>query len=169
MATLPDGTQKRLIEIKDWNFNWQDVYRYAPPFFLPRGTTLSMRYTYDNSSANIQNPNQPPKRVVTGNRSSDEMAHLWIQILPETHNDRLELMESVLRRLLHKTPSNIPKQFRLGHVLRERGKFDEAIERFQYVAKSGTNDLTAKAYNAIGVILASRKDHDEADEELRST
>ena len=48
-ATLPDGSVKRLISINAWDFRWQDQYRYATPVFLPKGTTLSMRFTYDNS------------------------------------------------------------------------------------------------------------------------
>ena len=34
-ALLPDGTARPLITIKDWDFRWQDVYRYAKPFVLP--------------------------------------------------------------------------------------------------------------------------------------
>src|SRR5206468_2044711 len=56
VATLPDGTTRWLIYIKDWDFRWQHVYRYAKPFSLPRGTTLSMRYVYDNSADNPRNP-----------------------------------------------------------------------------------------------------------------
>ena len=44
---------------------------------------VSMRFTYDNSAENIRNPNRPPQRVVAGNRASDEMAHLWLQVLPK--------------------------------------------------------------------------------------
>ena len=38
-ATLPDGTVRPLIHISDWDFRWQHVYRYATPFWLPKGTT----------------------------------------------------------------------------------------------------------------------------------
>src|SRR5664279_1995924 len=82
-AELPDGTSKTLIHIKRWDLNWQAVYRYAEPVPLPRGTTITMRYSYDNSEDNAANPNHPPARVVGGNRSSDEMAHLWLQVLPK--------------------------------------------------------------------------------------
>ena len=40
-----------------------------------------MRYTYDNSAGNPRNPEQPPKRARWGQRSSDEMGDLWIQVL----------------------------------------------------------------------------------------
>src|SRR5204863_9453162 len=56
IATLPDGTTRWLIFIKDWDFRWQHVYRYVAPFMLPRGTTLSVRYTFDNSADNPRNP-----------------------------------------------------------------------------------------------------------------
>src|SRR5262249_2863242 len=81
-ATLPDGTTQTLIRIGNWNLNWQAVYRYAQPLFLPKDTKISMHFTYDNSADNALNPNHPPQRVVAGNRSTDEMAHLWLQVLP---------------------------------------------------------------------------------------
>jgi len=87
-ATLPNGTVKRLLSVKDWDFNWQDVYRYVTPVALPAGTSVTMRWTYDNSSANPVNPNLPPKQVRFGQRTSDEMAELWFQVLPRNQNDR---------------------------------------------------------------------------------
>src|SRR5258708_4725204 len=59
-ATLPDGSSRPLIRIADWDFRWQHVYRFVTPLPLPKGTTLSMRYRYDNSSTNARNPQRPP-------------------------------------------------------------------------------------------------------------
>ncbi|MEP7309448.1 MAG: tetratricopeptide repeat protein [Acidobacteriota bacterium] len=87
-ATLPDGSVKRLLSVKDWDFNWQDVYRYATPVSLPAGTSVTMRWTYDNSTGNRVNPNVPPKEVRFGQRTSDEMAELWFQVLPRNQTDR---------------------------------------------------------------------------------
>ncbi len=81
-AILPDGTKKWLVMIRDWDIDRQSVYRFAAPLYLPAGTELHMRYTYDNSAANVRNPNSPPIRVRAGNRSVDEMGHLWLQVLP---------------------------------------------------------------------------------------
>jgi tetratricopeptide (TPR) repeat protein len=86
IATLPDGTVRPLIHIADWDFRWQHVYRYETPLALPKGTTLSMRYVYDNSADNPRNPDQSPRRVFWGQRSGDEMGDLWIQML--TRDDR---------------------------------------------------------------------------------
>jgi tetratricopeptide (TPR) repeat protein/mono/diheme cytochrome c family protein len=90
-ATLPDGTTKWLIYIKDWDFNWQDVYRYANPIVLPRGSTIAMQYTYDNSAGNRRNPDSPPKRIRWGQNSTDEMGDLWIQVLTRSESDRQAL------------------------------------------------------------------------------
>jgi Tfp pilus assembly protein PilF len=87
VARLPDGTTKELIWIRDWNFNWQDEYRYARPVYLPRGTTVTMEYKYDNSEANPRNPHRPPKQVRYGPHSSDEMGDLWLQALPRRTGD----------------------------------------------------------------------------------
>ena len=81
-ATLPDGSRRWLIWIKRWNFDWQGVFRYTEPVLLPKGTVISMRYTYDNSADNPLNPNSPPKRVLGGPKSTDEMADLWLEVLP---------------------------------------------------------------------------------------
>jgi Flp pilus assembly protein TadD len=81
-ASLPDGTRKDLVLIADWDIDRQSVYRLAAPLALPAGTVVHMRYVYDNSAGNIRNPNSPPVRVRAGNRSVDEMAHFWLQVLP---------------------------------------------------------------------------------------
>ena len=86
-ATLPDGSERQLFHIPDWDFNWQDDYFYEEPLALPAGTKLSMRYVYDNSADNALNPSSPPRRVVHGEQSDDEMAELMMQVLPETEED----------------------------------------------------------------------------------
>jgi tetratricopeptide (TPR) repeat protein len=88
VATLPDGSTKWLIFIKDWDFNWQDVYRYREAMTLPAGTTVAMQYTYDNSPANRRNPDRPPQHIRWGQNSVDEMGDLWIQVVTRSNADR---------------------------------------------------------------------------------
>ena len=104
VAVLPDGTRKPLLYIKDWDFNWQGVYRYSSPVFLPAGTTVTARWVFDNSDANTRNPNRPPRPVTFGQRTSDEMAELWFQVVPRTADDRRQLTRSLHAHLL---PENI--------------------------------------------------------------
>jgi hypothetical protein len=91
-AVLPEGVKKPLLLIRKWDFNWQGEYRYAEPVRLPRGTRLCLQFTYDNSTNNVRNPNTPPKRVVDGPQSMDEMCELWFQVLPR-HKDELARLE----------------------------------------------------------------------------
>ena len=120
-ATLPDGSRKWLIRIPDWNLNWQAIYRYRSPLFLPKGSVVSMRYHYDNSAANPRNPNRPPKRVRAGNEATDEMGHLWLQLLPRSAGDhRRELAEAWMRHRVAKYPTDFASNLQLGALALSR-------------------------------------------------
>jgi len=97
-ATFPDGSQKDLLWVRQWDIRWQDRYRYQSPWFLPRGTRLSMRFTYDNSAANPHNPTRPPRHVRAGPRSIDEMAQLWLEVVPRRAEDAAVLNADYMRR-----------------------------------------------------------------------
>jgi tetratricopeptide (TPR) repeat protein len=97
-ATFPDGSQKDLLWIRQWDIRWQDRYRYQSPLFLPRGTRLSMRFTFDNSAANPRNPTRPPQHVRAGPRSIDEMAQLWLEVVPRRADDAAVLNADYMRR-----------------------------------------------------------------------
>jgi tetratricopeptide (TPR) repeat protein len=96
-ATLPDGTVKPLLLIKQWDIRWQDQYRFREPLALPKGTTLRMRFTYDNSAANPRSP-RPPRRVVWGQHSTDEMGALWVEVIPQRREDGDILTRDYFRR-----------------------------------------------------------------------
>ena len=97
-ALMPDGTTKTLLHIRRWSFHWQQDYRFTTPVPLPRGTTVTMRFTYDNSEANKDNPHRPPVRVQSGRRSTDEMGNLLLQLLPASRSDRRLLEKDVATR-----------------------------------------------------------------------
>ena len=135
-ATLPDGTKKTLIHIPHWNLNWQAVYRYAEPVRLPKGTTVSLRYVYDNSEENPLNPNHPPARVVAGNRSSDEMCHLWLQVLPVNFDPaqgdpRMALQEALARHDVEKNPGDFEAHYNLAAMLQAKDKLEAAIPEYE--------------------------------------
>ncbi len=94
-ALLPDGTSRLVMHITDWDFRWQHVYREVTPIRLPKGTRLSMEYTYDNSAENVRNPQLPPAKVYWGQRSKDEMGDLWFQLLATNERDRELMREQI--------------------------------------------------------------------------
>jgi len=72
-AKLPDGSSKQLINVPDWDFNWQNTYAYKEPLKLPKGTSVTMTASYDNSKENPRNPNNPPRMVTWGEQTTNEM------------------------------------------------------------------------------------------------
>jgi Flp pilus assembly protein TadD len=126
-ATLPDGRRQWLINIPKWDFNWQDDYRYSQPLRLPAGTRIHMRFVYDNTSANALNPHDPPQRVRFGNRSTDEMATLAIQVVSEQAEDQPLLREALMRARLEKNSDNWFAHNLLSSALQEQGRLDEAL------------------------------------------
>jgi tetratricopeptide (TPR) repeat protein/mono/diheme cytochrome c family protein len=153
-ATLPDGTRKWLIRIPDWDLNWQGVYHFKEPVALPAGSTISMRFHYDNSADNVRNPNNPPKRVKGGSQANDEMGNLWLQVLPEHEGDqRAMLEEAVARQRLEHEPADFSANFILGDLLLSRGEALQALSYFEAAWK--TEPRNAVAATELGVALAS--------------
>ena len=142
VASLPGGAQKWLLLIKEWDFNWQGDYRYAQPVFLPRGTTISMRYSYDNSTNNVRNPHQPPERVVFGPQTTDEMAELWLQVLPRNRDD--------LKALTKIFQSKMQKIF---------------WDRYAYLLRLNPDD--PEAHNGVGMMMLSQRREPEAVKHFR--
>jgi len=157
-VSLPDGTKKSLIHIPQWNLNWQAVYRYAEPVLLPKGSVISLRYAYDNSDDNPLNPNHPPARVMAGNRSSDEMCHLWLQVLPVNFDSaqgdpRMALQEALARHTVDKNPNDFEAHYNLGAMLQAKGKLDAAIAEYEISVRLSPDDATAN--NALGAALVA--------------
>ena len=164
-ATFPDGERKTLIRIDDWDFNWQDEYRYVTPVALPAGTTVTMRYTYDNSADNERNPTDPPVRVVSGNRSTDEMGSLSLQVLPHSLRERHLLEEAQARHELSKYPAHYAGHYNLGSALLAQGRPAEAISHLRRATEIRP-DLAKTHYN-LGLALAELQLQDEADRAYR--
>jgi hypothetical protein len=71
------------VWIKDWDFDWQEVYDFDTPLSLPKGTVLKAEVRYDNTVDNPKNPNYPPKTVNWGNNLSDEMFGFNVQVITD--------------------------------------------------------------------------------------
>lgn len=96
-ARLPDGQVKQLMEIRDWDFAWQEEYGYAEPVKLPAGTKLTGRVVWDNSEQNVNNPNHPPKPVRWGRESGDEMGSVTLMVVPD-NPDELDALKAGYRK-----------------------------------------------------------------------
>jgi tetratricopeptide (TPR) repeat protein len=135
-ANLPDGSVRQLLSIPDWDFNWQGAYLYERPVNLPAGTRIGFEITFDNSAANPRNPFSPPQPARFGPNTTDEMAELWLQLLPR-NRDRSALDRLVLQRTVRDTvgyneqrlriqPTDAVAHLNLGRVKVMQRQFDMA-------------------------------------------
>ena len=79
----PDGERETLLWVPDYDFNWQFLYEYKEPKFLPAGSVMHLSWWFDNSSDNRFNPD-PTMDVVYGPETTDEMANARIYYAPTT-------------------------------------------------------------------------------------
>lgn len=121
-ATLPDGSVEPLIWIKDWNFYWQDNYVYQQPLHLPKGTRLDLMSRYDNSEENPLNPSKPPKRVLFGNDSTDEMCFAIFQVVADRPGEERRIRGALIQGFLKQwNDSKIDPEAR-AIIMEEAGK-----------------------------------------------
>jgi Tfp pilus assembly protein PilF len=176
-ATLPDGSQQDLLWIRQWDFRWQDRYRYRSPLSLPRGTRLSMRFTFDNSAANPANRFDPPQRVRSGPRSTDEMAQLWLEVVPRRPEDAAVLNADFVRRSMLAAVAEAEMNVRLdphlaaahntlatrylqvGRVADAQAQLDEALR---------VDPRDAEAHSNLGVVLQAQGRLNEGLEHMRT-
>jgi hypothetical protein len=76
-AQVPGGKEESLIRIDEWDYNWQEMYQLRQPRSLPKGTTLRLRASYDNSADNPLNPFDPPQTVRLGEQTTNEMCFVF--------------------------------------------------------------------------------------------
>lgn len=170
-AELPGGRQTQLLRIDDWDINWQATYTYRAPVHLPAGTRVAMQIGYDNRTDNPRNPNHPPRRVRAGDRATDEMGHVWLQVLPtkaetETVDPRLRLQEAVMRRRLEKYPADFEATFNLGAALAALGKTAESLRVLEKAVQ--LRPQAAVARNALAATLIDAGRPTEAIAQLRA-
>jgi Flp pilus assembly protein TadD len=139
-ATPPGGPARTLLHIKQWSFHWQQDYRYVSPVTLPKGTTIDMRFTYDNSDGNAENPHHPPVRVTSGPRSTDEMGNLLLQVVPASATDRSQLMQSLLAHAVEVNPRSARAHNELGGALLQAGKPVDAVRHFREATQLSPDD-----------------------------
>lgn len=163
-ATRPGGAVQTLLSIPQWNFRWQQDYQYGTPVKLPRGTSITMRYTFDNSASNSANPNMPPQPVYFGPRSTDEMASLGLQFLTPTRADGLAMEQVFAQRealsyveaglaQVRRNPANAEGQALLGGSLVDVGRLADAIRPLQAAVRLDPG--YASAHNYLGGALVS--------------
>lgn len=161
-VTMPDGSSRTLLHIPQWNFHWQQDYRFETPIALPAGARVTIRYTYDNSTANPFNPRTPPVRVLAGPMSTDEMAEFAMQMLTETPADAAVLQAAAVEReqradvalgesRVRDEPDNAEYRAFLGGAYVQVGRYAEALPHLEEAVRRG--DRTAATQADLGAAM----------------
>ena len=159
-ADLPDGSRRWLIAIKEWDFNWQGDYQFPTPVALPKGSKVVMQYTYDNSTNNARNPNQPPQRVRYGMQSSDEMGELWLLTVMKSQEDLATLQRTLRPRflndsilanetLLRQNPRDAKAHTEIGSALIMMGKATDGLARLRMALEIDPNNDEAHYFSGL--------------------
>lgn len=72
-AETPNNQTIPLIQIQNWDFHWQGFYDFPNLVRIPAGSTIHCTATFDNTSGNPNNPNNPPQLVTAGEATDEEM------------------------------------------------------------------------------------------------
>jgi Flp pilus assembly protein TadD len=153
-ATPPGARPITLLHIKHWSFHWQQDYRYVTPVPLPKGTVIDLRFTYDNSASNPDNPSDPPVRVRLGPRSTDEMANLSLQFVTASAADTNVLLTSFYMKnaldnityaetRIREVPDSVEDLALLGASYVQVGRFAEAIPHLSAALRLAPRDAIA--------------------------
>lgn len=165
-AHLADGTSKPLISIPNWDFDWQDEYRFLgdKTVFLPARTIIEFDYTFDNSADNPQNPSSPPTKVTYGQNSTDEMAEFMLQVLTKSSEDLFTLDQAAqfnaivseiqaLEWKLTSSPDDSNLRNLLATYLIDIGNTSQALAEFEKVLsnpnESRTNSVDEISYATV--------------------
>lgn len=76
--TPPDGEPSTLLDIQDWDYNWQETYWLKEPLRLKEGTVLNVEAIYDNTTKNPNNPFNPPRVITFGEQTTNEMCFVFL-------------------------------------------------------------------------------------------
>jgi len=157
-ARLPgQNAPKTLLHIKHWSFHWQQDYRFVTPVSLPKGTVIDMRFTYDNSANNKENPSDPPVRVRSGVRSTDEMANLGLQFVVASPEDGAVLLTSFAQKELaanivagearvREFPNSAADRLLLGGSYVQVGRFVDAAPHLEIARRLDPKNPIVESY-----------------------
>jgi hypothetical protein len=95
-AVKPNVDTIPMVHVPDWDFAWQDYYMYKKLVKIPEGYRLHARHVFNNTTSNLNNPNNPPINVSAGFGTNDEMLFDGIMYLPYQTGDELIDIEAIV-------------------------------------------------------------------------
>ncbi|HEY8570903.1 redoxin domain-containing protein [Phenylobacterium sp.] len=153
----PDGTEKMLLNVPRYDFNWQRMYEFAEPIRVPAGSKMIATYIYDNSKRNPANPD-PSQDVVWGDQSFEEMffTQLRYRWVDETAAKQTTYDDDMMKtRLIGMMDPNLDGKIQLGEL---KGGIGDAIRpRFAMADANKDGGIDAKEFEPILQMMGNRR------------
>ena len=89
-----------LVNIEDWDFEWQNFYYFDYFKEIPVGSSFHAMGVFDNTVNNLNNPNSPPDTVCFGYNTSDEMFLVYVQFMRYEAGDEFINQDSIFTSML---------------------------------------------------------------------
>ncbi|MFT5286712.1 MAG: hypothetical protein ACI8TQ_002883 [Planctomycetota bacterium] len=127
-ALFPDGTEEVVLNIPEWDLDWQDTYYFKDQFLLPAGTVLTSTLIYDNSANNPNNPTSPPIRVKFGRSANDEMGSIVLLVVPtepSQKNGTTKIEQRLYAQALAKFAKNLSRSQSLNELSQLMDRLDK--------------------------------------------
>jgi hypothetical protein len=153
-AITPTQDTVHLIRVNDWDFNWQGTFYFDKLIHLPKNTVIHAYAKYDNTSNNIQNPNNPPKLITWGENTSDEMFYLPLIYLSYQAGD-----EAIVFNDVSGVDDN-PQYFTVKDALYPVLSPNPAVDRVKVgFTLANATPVSLQLYNAQGELIKSWIEH----------
>jgi hypothetical protein len=108
-GVTPANDTLKFVRINNWNFHWQEFYFFNYMKHIPVNSVLHGRAVYDNTTANMHNPNDPPVDVVAGLNTTDEMFLVYFHFMLYQPGDELINVDSLNTVFLGQPEYNLAK------------------------------------------------------------
>jgi len=131
-AVTPTNDTIPFERIKNWDFEWQGFYNFKNILKIPTGSVMYAEATFDNTSNNPHNPNDPPQLILPGESTTDEMFLVFFQYLPYEQGDENLILDDLLSvgftektnfKKLDIYPNPTSEFIKLNHTLNEKYEY----------------------------------------------
>jgi hypothetical protein len=102
-AITPDNDTIPLVWIRHWDFRWQEFYKPISLIRIPKGSLIKVFATFDNRSSNPSNQYSPPREIIQGPNSTDEMMSLIVMSVEYQPGDEKIFLKPDLPKIIKLT------------------------------------------------------------------
>jgi len=149
----PNKAAEVLLDIPQYDFNWQLAYQYERHRYLPKGTLFQVKGVYDNSADNPANPD-PKASVRFGEQTWEEMMIGYVDYyVVDDENDMIESERIAIER----AQADAPSQPQPGEEDEKKDAADVEPSEDSANAEDDDEDEEAKGPGRRGILDRIRK------------